>query len=1305
MLSQVFPREQLQERKLKNMKLGCEFAFLKEQATISKLHTSRDGYPGPFPDSEEEKVTTVRKATFISLCLWKETVFLVLTVMTCGLYWLVLRWYPNLMAKLRYRIVELDDDTAVFVLLESIDKEKEMVEITHMFKDSSGRWVTQKHPTSSLFAVFSYQRRASETPLLEGLNNSESWSNRMIVWRHVRIWYNPERNGWYQLTFGPSRGDYDFIHKVARKLARTGEEDSASRQQTYGKNRIEVEVAPFLSIAIQEALTPFVIFQVYSVIIWFLEDYVTYSLVIVIMTLSTILYSAYQIQNSQKSLQMLAKSEGVILRARFHHGQWNSKEIASSQLVPGDLVEVAAGMVCPCDLVLLSGQCIANESMLTGESAPVIKEPLPLEGKDFNPQTNRAMKHLLLSGSCIIQTKASGRPTEVSLRQSILEMDSQTIPVLAMVLHTGCETAKGKLIQTIQYPQDTRGFAHRQKEEAEGFVGFLFAATIVACIWFVCYAYILNFDKADIVIYALDLTTILVPAALPLILSVGVAFAFESLKKKQIYSSSTTHIVTAGHVDCICYDKTGTLTNEGDTFIGVHGISQSSFSELVRSVKDLPEDSAFQFLLAACHSLTYLVHKGHDEGELIGESLELEMFKASGWEYHAVPEQEKGFSVVLGREVPNYCNTAFLPPGGDSTFLAVLRIFPFDADLRTMSTVVLALDPMSSSEGEAMLLVKGAPEVIRDKCIKSSLPGNYDVFLEQLTKDGYRVLGCASKPLAGPDQKLLEESRSSMEKDLMFCGFLLMGNQLKPETKQVLSQVSTAELKQCMVTGDNILTALSVAKQCDNAFLSTDDIYIIDYSDYHHGMPEAVSLHSFTVMPLSSQNEEEEGGQPSNFQELLSCIEHNSKSLSLAISGDAFSALFDLHDTRRPNEFDNTIESPRRSNTLDGVVEAVGRTQRASVEFIEALVNEDPANDEEETPLEMILKSARVFARFKPHEKQLLMSVLQKIGGHYVCMVGDGANDSFALKTADVGLSICSNVTVDENMEGGQEAVSAAPSIAAPFSTPICHIGALIDLLCEGRGALACSVIAFRYMLHYGLIAFTQVILLYSNRMLLSDPMWVWGDLFMNLPLALVLDMTKCSNKLVKGVPETSILSWRFALAIFGHFVIILATQVAVMLYIKQQSWYVDPDGEEIETMVVTVIFWVSVSQYITSAIALAHNYGGFRAQWWTNKALVVAFFALSILQAIIILFNNNPFLKSTFESEGIPISFCWKLVLYIMATCFVHIIFESLLPHKAQPKSDTKTRRKPRRKQRTRSSLLELSPVNSRENTSLAQV
>jgi cation-transporting ATPase 13A3/4/5 len=62
------------------------------------------------------------------------------------------------------------------------------------------------------------------------------------------------------------------------------------------------------------------------------------------------------------------------------------EEIDSDQLVPGDIIKIPENRAMPCDLALLSGTCIVNESMLTGESIPVIKNPLPRTKDIYNAE-------------------------------------------------------------------------------------------------------------------------------------------------------------------------------------------------------------------------------------------------------------------------------------------------------------------------------------------------------------------------------------------------------------------------------------------------------------------------------------------------------------------------------------------------------------------------------------------------------------------------------------------------------------------------------------------------------------------------------------------------------------------------------------------------------------------------------------------------------------------------------------------------------------------------------------------------------
>ena len=83
------------------------------------------------------------------------------------------------------------------------------------------------------------------------------------------------------------------------------------------------------------------------------------------------------------------------------------------------------------------------------------------------------------------------------------------------------------------------------------------------------------------------------------------------------------------------------------------------------------------------------------------------------------------------------------------------------------------------------------------------VPENYDSFLKEYTKSGYRVIALAGKKLHTDitwDQgsKL---TRDKIESDLQFYGFLIMQNKMKPETPGVISELREAKLRTVMVTG------------------------------------------------------------------------------------------------------------------------------------------------------------------------------------------------------------------------------------------------------------------------------------------------------------------------------------------------------------------------------------------------------------------------------------------------------------------------------------------------------------------------
>jgi cation-transporting ATPase 13A2 len=124
--------------------------------------------------------------------------------------------------------------------------------------------------------------------------------------------------------------------------------------------------------------------------------------------------------------------------------------------------------------------------------------------------------------------------------------------------------------------------------------------------------------------------------------------------------------------------------------------------------------------------------------------------------------------------------------------------------------------------------IKGSPEKVAELCLPESLPANFDQQLEVYTKKGYRVIALAYKILEKTSfLKINSTKRDDIEHNLHFLGFLVMENKLKSVTSEIIKTLNNCKVRTIMATGDNTLTAISVARQCQ--ILNIDqDVYFGD---------------------------------------------------------------------------------------------------------------------------------------------------------------------------------------------------------------------------------------------------------------------------------------------------------------------------------------------------------------------------------------------------------------------------------------------------------------------------------------------
>ncbi|XP_046381201.2 polyamine-transporting ATPase 13A3-like isoform X3 [Haliotis rufescens] len=708
------------------------------------------------PEEEDQmEISGFRPHTLKTAVVW---FFIIITV---GLLRLFFYWLPHLFIKATHSRCSLAEATTV------------------LLKDQWKQWFNSTVKTEEQTVPFKNSQTVHQSQTSNESAKQRDGLIRYFICKKIKYIWDKEMKEFTRLRgFDKDRACSFFYQQTGLAY-----DEQRKRQVLYGINSIRVHVAPIIKILFKEVLSPFYVFQVFSVSVWFADDYTIYASCIVFISGLSIIITIYQTRKMQRALRSTITSSTIVTVCR---GGDVYEDISSDDLVPGDVIEVPRhGCMMQCDAVLVSGNCIVNESMLTGESVPVTKTPLP---NPLHASSQEAMfdikkhsRHILFCGTHVIQTRYYG-----------------SHKVNAVVLRSGFLTAKGELVRSIMFPKPVDFKFNR---DTYWFIGIL---AFLASLGFI-YTLILmvrNGDTvSDIIIRTLDLLTITVPPALPAALSVGIVFAQQRLKKAGIFCISPRGINICGTINVVCFDKTGTLTEDGMKMMAVAPSPKGVFEHEIRNMNRLHNQLIIS-AMATCHSLTII------DGHVTGDPLDLIMFEAVDWVLEEPGEEETRFDMIVPTIVHPRVRGGNQPMGED---IGVVRQFTFSSSLQRMSVITRNLGANNFD-----LFVKGAPEMITSLSKAETVPGDFHDVLMAYTQHGYRVIALAWKAL--PQKlnyaKLQRITREQVEKDLNFLGLLVMENCLKPETTPVIQTLREAAIRNIMVTGDNMLTALSVAREC-----------------------------------------------------------------------------------------------------------------------------------------------------------------------------------------------------------------------------------------------------------------------------------------------------------------------------------------------------------------------------------------------------------------------------------------------------------------------------------------------------------
>ncbi|XP_018311217.1 probable cation-transporting ATPase 13A3 isoform X2 [Mycetomoellerius zeteki] len=658
-------------------------------------------------------------------------------------------------------------------------------------------------------------------------------------------------------------------------------------------------------------------YLVFTLSVWFAEGYLYYTIAIVLMSLFGITSSIVQTRKNQTNLHgTVTSSESV----RILRDTGIFENISSKQLVPGDIIELPkhrATLVC--DAVLLTGQCTLNESMLTGESVPVTKTFLPLRHTLYDAK--EYTYHTLYNGTTIIQTKSHGEP------------------VLARVIRTGFLTTRGTLIATILYPPPVD---FKFDKDSYKFIGILAIIATCGFMYTVITKVSRGITAGDIAIKALDIITIVIPPALPAAMTVGKLYAQTRLKYAQIYCINNRVINVSGSINCVCFDKTGTLTEDELDMWGVVACRNGVFADAETDISKLKDHPLFEGMLV-CHSLTLI------DGEICGDPLDAKMFESTKWMLkdsdcmHIDKLYNNSIMPVVVRPLENASLMKNMMNG--ITEIGTIQRYQFSNSLQRMSVIVRA-----SRSDDFRAYTKGSPETIINLSKMETVPKNISLTLEQFTKRGFRVIAIGRREtISKSSQEISKLSRETIERDLDFLGLVILENRLKQSTAPVIKELREANIRVMMITGDNIQTAVSVARECGIISIKEHIVDVTVVSNEEKDRPDII----FNIQSQSP----------------------------------------------RLQSLQNNLVSPPTIKDIEcGIANynyrfaLTGQTWQVMREYYPDIVDR------------ICIRSA-IFARMSSDQKRQLVVELMQLG-YYVAMCGDGANDCGALRAAHVGISL-----------------------------------------------------------------------------------------------------------------------------------------------------------------------------------------------------------------------------------------------------------------------------------------------------------
>ena len=554
------------------------------------------------------------------------------------------------------------------------------------------------------------------------------------------------------------------------------EKQVVESRKTYGTNEIKKsKTNTFLSMLIESLGDPIIKILLIALMIktvflfrnfdWF----ETLGILIAIFLASFI--STISEYGSEKAFKRL-QEESSKLKCRVKRNG-KIKEIAIEEIVKDDLVILQYGDKIPADGVLIKGELSVDESSLNGESKEIHKESFKVG--NVKPKNKLFRGTLVCSGNAIMKVTLVGDKTFYGKIASELKEKNDDSPLRIRLRNLA------KIISTFGY---IGAFLAS--------VSYLFSVIVVNNS-FMLEKIIDTVTNVPVmmehIIYALTLSVTIiivsVPEGLPMMITLVLSSNMRRMLKNNVLVRRLVGIETAGNINILFSDKTGTLTTGK---LKVTGIIDGGLNEYKNENQIIHKKRYYDLLRV---SMVVNNMSCYDENK------------------------------VVGGNVTDRCLLEFLRPC-NFDYVKKIKTIPFDSKSKYMITVL--------DDKKARNLIKGAPEKIIPNCnyyynedaVKMPLKDKkmLQKQVEYHTKKGSRVLALAiSNNLNEKDFK-----------ELCLVAIIIIKDEIRKDAIEGISMVSSAGVNTVMITGDNKDTAVAIASEMgivngsDDVVLTSDEL-------------------------------------------------------------------------------------------------------------------------------------------------------------------------------------------------------------------------------------------------------------------------------------------------------------------------------------------------------------------------------------------------------------------------------------------------------------------------------------------------